>query len=335
MNYKNDNISHANANYLHLLRNFMKKNNFIAILLTFLITLSGFIFTACGQINSDGTLLIYTSMYPIYDFAKSIGGNKVQVVNLLKEGEDAHHLELKSGQMAGLEKADLIFINGQGMEGWTSSLSASLQAKIVDTSVNVTLIERTTNENPNYEENHEEEEHDHGAYDPHIWLSLKNAVIQMENIKNALVELDPQNASYYEERLQTYTYLLNGLDNEYEKALQNITNRSLVVSHRAFGYLAYENNLLQYSISGIESDIEPTPATYASIIDFINQNNIKAVFYQKDANAQVAQRITEQTNAKLYMLSTVETLTDAEIANGETYYTMMAKNLTTLVNALS
>lgn len=316
------------------------KKSIVALLVAVFITFGGFVLTGCGQTDANDRLVIYTSFYPIYDFAKNVGGDKVEVINLVGPGEEAHHYDLTTGQMAGMENADLIIISGQGMESWTDSLSSSLQSKVIDTSVGVTIIERTTNENPIYDEQHEDDEieeddHDHGSTDPHIWLSLKNAIKQMENIKNALVQIDPDNATYYLERFQTYSYIFNGLDHEFERALAELENRNIIVSHRAFGYIAYEYNLVQYSLSGIESDTEPTPATYAAIIDFINENNVKAVFYQKYANAGVAQRITEQTNAKLYMLSTIESLTNEETANGETYYKIMARNLTTLVNALS
>lgn len=308
------------------------KKGLIALLVAVVIVFGGFVLTACGQTDSNDKLVIYTSFYPIYDFAKNVGGDKVEVINLVKPGEEAHHYEPTTGQMAGMETADLIVINGQDMESWVDGLSSSLQSKVIDTSVGVNTIKRTTNDNPIYNENDEENQN---SVDPHIWLSLKNAVKQMENIKNALVQIDPDNATYYQERFQSYSYMFNGLDYEFTTALAELENRNMVVSHRAFGYIAYEYNLIQYSLSGIESDTEPTPATLATIVDFINNNNITAVFYQTLTNSQVAQQISQQTNANLYVLSTLEALTSEEMANGETYFTIMARNLTTLVNALS
>lgn len=303
-----------------------------ALLVAIFLTFGGVVLTACVQNGTNDKLVIYTSFYPLYDFAKNVGGDKVEVINLTKAGEEAHHYEPSTRQMAGMETADLIVINGLEMESWTSSLPNKLKQKIVDTSSGATLIARTTNENPT---NYAYEQNSQNAADPHIWLSIKNAVKQMENIKNALARIDAQNATYYQTRFEIYSHLFNGLDSQFALALADIQSRNLVVSHRAFGYLAFEYNLVQYSLGGIESNAEPSPATLAEITDFVNNNNVTAIFYQENANTQVAQTISNNTNAKLYMLSTVESLTEQEIANGETYLTVMAKNLTNLVNALS
>lgn len=306
------------------------KKKIIAILISLMVIFGGFTLFACGETDSD-RILVYTSFYPIYDFATKIGGEKVEVVNLAKPGEEAHHMEISSSQMVGMEKADLIIISGLNMEGWVSDLSASLTSKLVNTSNSIQAIERTAHD----EDEEEEEEHEHGAYDPHIWLSIKNAKKQMENIKNALVNIDSQNASYYEMNYLRYSYLFDGLDEQFETALSTIADRSFIVSHNAFGYLANDYNLTTYALTGIEDTGEPDTRTVADIIDFINQNDIKAVFYQTMANSSVAQSIVDQTTAELYPLSTLESLTNEEIATGEDYLSIMAKNLACLSEALS
>lgn len=294
------------------------------------------IWAAVRNNNKGGyALTVYTSFYPLYDFTQKVGGTKVEVVNLVKPGEEAHHYEPTTQQMASMYDADLIVVNGVEMEAWAEDLDAELTAKLVDTSVGVTLLERTlgTEEPEEHDHVEGEEEHDHGNYDPHIWLSVANAKIQMENIKNALVAADPTNASYYENNFATYSVLFDGLQSQYETALSAANGQVFVTSHKAFGYLAHAYGLTQLSINGYETDGEPDAQTTAEIIDYINTNNVSVVFYQTFVNSKIAERIVSETNATVDMLSTIEGLTESEIVAGRDYLSQMAQNLVALKNA--
>lgn len=321
----------------------MFKKKIIAIILSSFLIFGGFVLSGCGQtpVNED-KIVIYTTIYPLYDFATKVGGDKVEVINLVKPGEEAHDYEPTINQMAGLYDADLIVINGLGVETWIENINTELINKILDTSIGTTVIARTENEdNANFvevgdaHEHTEEDEHEHGTSDPHIWLSLKNAKKQMENIKDALIVIDSENASYYQNNYDKYAMLFDGLDNQFTSLLSMLENKNFVVSHRAFGYIAYEYGLFQYSLNDFDTDGEPDLETLQYIVDFITANNIQGVFYQEFSNTQVASFIKQQTNAEIYRLSTLEGLTQKQIDDGEDYLSMMAQNLVNLVNALS
>lgn len=316
----------------------MKKKIFL-IALAFFSVLTIVLLSGCNSTSSKSDkLVIYTSFYPIYDFTQRVGGDNVEVVNLVKPGMEAHGFELTAKQIVKLSKSDLIVINGVGMESWVSKLSAETQSKILDTSKSVDLIERTSNKSNNEQDYDEHHNHDHhGAYDPHIWLSVKNAIKQMEMIKYKLMSLDAKNTTSYENNFQASKLMFENLENSYASLLssENLATNTFIVSHRAFGYLANDYNLIQYSISGIETDIEPLPSVMSEIIDFIIENNVKAIFYQSFVSTKVAEEISKSTGAKLYKLSTLEGLTQKEIARGENYTTIMYQNLITLKNALA
>lgn len=282
--------------------------------------------------NENDTLTVYTSFYPIYDWTKKIGGNKVDVVNLISPGGEVHDYEPTTQQMVGMEDADLIIINGAGMEEWIEDLNTSLSSKIVDTSDQVTLLTKDAEEEHDHEVE-EEDDHDHGIYDPHTWLSITNAKTQMTNIANALAETDPDNASYYTNNLQANLVLLNGLQSQYDSVLSAYAGQSFVVSHAAFGYMAHEYDLEQLGLSGMESDEEPDAQTLATMIDYINDNNISVVFYQSALNSKVAESIAEQTNATVGVLNTISSLSQEQIDAGYDYITLMAQNLVSLQTA--
>lgn len=302
------------------------KNKAVTIFLLIVILFGILLSVVLLNNSKDKTdkLLIYTSFYPLYDFTKKIGGDKVEVINLVKAGEEAHHFEPTTQQMVNMQKASLIIINGLGLEGWVNNLSPELKNKVVDTSKDTNKILLDEHDNHNHDTH----------YDPHIWLSLNNAKIQLKNIKDALIKIDINNASYYESNYNVYSEILTSLYNNYYEKLTNLPNKTFIVSHKAFSYIAHEFGLTQLSLSGIESQEEPDAQTMANIINFINQNNVKVIFYQSLVNQKVANQIANYTNATTKLLHSLEGLTQEELKAGYDYIYFMTKNLLSLHEAL-
>lgn len=282
------------------------KNIFIIII----ILLSIF---ACGyndNKNTFGKLQIYTSIYPIYDFTKKIGGEKITVYNMTKAGAEPHDFEITSKDMANLSKADLFIYNGGGMEHWVDSVKNALNIKYVDSSSNI------NNQN---------------NLDPHFWLSPKNAKIQMENIKNGLIEIDSENKNYYESNYNLYASRLDKFDNKIKNSLSNIKNRNLVLTHPAFGHFCKEYSLTQIAIARDEAD----PKAMAEIITFIKNNDIKAIFYEEFSSSKLADSIAKETQIKILTLNPIESLSEKNIEAGEDYFSIMEKNLISLLDGLN
>ncbi|MCK9574383.1 MAG: zinc ABC transporter substrate-binding protein [Clostridia bacterium] len=285
--------------------------NFVVVLLIFI---SAFSFTACNNTNTEDDLVIYASLYPYYDFASKIGGNKVTVYNLVQPGEEPHEFEPTTKQMAEInDKADLLILNGAGLESWSSGLTQNILNKTLTAATNVTTIEITSE--------------GVSQIDPHIWLSISNAKIIMNDIKERLQSIDSENADYYQINYEKYSILFDGLNSEYIKAVESFTSTTFVVSHKAFGYIANEYNLTQLALSGLDSEGEADPATIANVIDYINANNIKIVFYHEFINSAIAAAVVNETEATLSVLNTLEGLTEEQISAGEDYLSIMAQNL--------
>lgn len=291
----------------------MKNTFFIIIIL-----LSIFILNCNKNKNSDKNndkdtsdkLQIYTSIYPIYDFTKKIGGEKISVYNMTKAGAEPHDFEITSKDMANLSKADLFIYNGGGMEHWVDTIKEALKdIKYINTSSNI-------NEN---------------NLDPHFWLSPINAKIQMENIKNGLIEIDSENKNYYESNYNLYANRLTELDEKIKTSLSDIKNRNLVLTHPAFGHFCKEYSLNQIAIARDEAD----PKAMAEIITFIKSNNVRVIFYEEFSSSKLVDSIAKETGIKILTLNPIESLSEENIDSGEDYFSIMEKNLISLSDGLN
>ncbi len=204
--------------------------------------------------------------YPMYDFAVKIGGDKAEVTDMVPAGTGPHDWEPAATDIKNLEEADLFVYSGAGMEHWADDVLASLETKRLvsaEASAGLTLRpghSHDEEEHEGAEEHAEEEEHDRGQFDPHVWLSPVNAKKEMENIKNAYVKADPDNKDYYEDNYKTYAVRFDKLDQEYKDTLSALPGKSIVVPHEAFGYLCDTYGLTQMGIAGLSPDTEPDPA---------------------------------------------------------------------------
>lgn len=321
-------------------------------LLLAVLTTAGMLMTGCGKSaaqgaeagsqeaeSSENKLEVYASFYPLYDFATKVGGDKVNVVNLVPAGVEPHDYEPSAKEVAGIENADVFIYNGAGMESWTDKVLASLNNKeltVVEASKNIDFMEGHVHDHEDGDE-HEEEAHseeEEMATDPHVWISIKNAKIEMENIKNAFVEADPDHKDYYEANYANYAEQFDALDQKFQDTLSTYENRDIIVAHEAFAYLCRDYNLNQVGIEGLAADSEPDPARMAEIIEFAKEHRMKVIFFEELVSPKVAQTIADEVGAETMVLNPLEGLTDEQLAAGEDYLSVMEQNLEALQKAL-
>lgn len=282
--------------------------------------------------TGGGKLKVIASFYPMYDFAVKIGGDRAEVVCMVPSGTEPHDWEPSASDLKNLEEADLFVYNGAGMEHWVEDVLAGLDHKalvIAEASQGLTFLEGHS-----HEEEGEEEGHDHGHYDPHVWLSPMNGKKEMEHIKNAYIEADPDHKDYYEANYETYAARFDQLDQSYKDTLASLPNKDIVVSHEAFGYLCNAYGLNQMGIEGLSPDSEPDPARMAEIIDFVKERNVKVIFFEELVSPKVAEAVAKETGAVTQVLNPLEGLSDEELKKGADYFSVMEDNLKQLENAL-
>lgn len=277
--------------------------------------------TPSGEIQK---IKVYTSFYTMYDFAQKIGGDKIEVVNLVPSGTEPHDWEPQANDIVGLEKADVFIYNGAGLEHWASSVLSTLQNKdliTVEASSGIPLLEGK------HESEEKEADAEGASTDPHVWLSPVNAKKEMETIKNALVKADPSNKETFEANYSKYAAKADELDNQFRQMTNGLKNKDLIVAHQAFGYLCKEYSLNQVAIEGLSPDSEPDAARMAEIIQFAKERNITTIFFEELVSPKVAETIAKATGAKTAVLDPVEGLSDENKAKGMEYFSIMEKNL--------
>ncbi|MFY9175027.1 MAG: metal ABC transporter substrate-binding protein [Peptococcia bacterium] len=287
-------------------------------------------------IGDNDKLTVYTSIYPIYDFCQKIGGDKITVINIVPFGAEPHSFEPSTQTVAKLSKAKLFIYNGAGMEHYLPRLSETLantEVKLVDTSKEVPLLAATCHHEDQKGDRHEEHHH-HGDSDPHIWLSPARASKQGQAIYEALVEIDPDNASYYEANLRQFQQQLEDLDQEFRKALAQCPNKDIIVSHAAFSYLTEDYGLQQISLMGINADAEPGPATLKRTIEYVKENKISYIFWDPMDSPKLLETLSQETGAEILELNSFGSLSEKEIQEGQDYFSLMRTNLKNLQKGL-
>lgn len=294
--------------------------------------------------SSEKKLNVMASFYPMYDFAKKVGGDKVEVTNMVPAGTEPHDWEPAATDVKNLEEADIFIYNGAGMEHWTEDVLGALdnkELKVVEASRGLTLLEgkeedeEETEDSSSDSDASDESTDSEITYDPHVWLDPLNAKAEMENIKNAFVEADPDDKDYYEQNYETYAEKFDQLDKEYKDGLADTKSKDLITSHEAFGYLCQAYGLNQVGIEGLSPDSEPDASRMNEIIKFAKENNVKTIFFEELVSPKVSETIADEIGAKTAVLNPLEGLTDDEISAGEDYFSVMESNLKTIEDALN
>jgi zinc transport system substrate-binding protein len=286
------------------------------------------VFAGCSGQLSDGRLKVCVTVYPLYDFAKKIGGDKVNIIDLSPSG-DIHDFEPSNYDVAQIVTGDMFLYNGAGLEHWVESVIQMIdgaKTDIAEASQGIELLEL---------DGHGGEEHSH-AYDPHIWLNPLNAKIIACNIKEALCRADSENSAYYRENYRQLEAEFDILDGEYTSRLQNLALDTIAVTHNAFGYLCKAYNLRQIALSNTEGDHGYSGADLNELKMQISQKNIKVIFYNQADGTAYAQSLVELTDGtEIKMLSTLSSLTQRQKNSGGDYFSVMRENLAALIYALT
>nr|WP_315409961.1 metal ABC transporter substrate-binding protein [uncultured Selenomonas sp.] len=298
----------------------LKRKNMLFCLLASLCLL----LTGCGGTNTagggkDGSFHIVTSFYPMYVATINItqGVDGVTVTNMTKPQTGClHDYQLMTEDMKTLEKADAFVINGAGMESFLDKVvNQQKNLKIIDASKGIELLKDGDEENP------------------HVWLSVTDAILQVKNIAEQLKAADPKHADAYEKNAAAYIKKLEALKTEMHAELDTVPNKDIVTFHEAFPYFAKEFGLNIISVVEREPGTEPTPAELQETIEQVKKLPVKVLFTEPQYSPSAAETIARETGAKIYTLDPVVT-GEANDEAINAYIDTMKKNMKTLKTAL-
>lgn len=307
----------------------MFKKNRLLVLAAILSSIM-FIFSGCAN-SSGGTTSgnqgkskpkVVVSFNAMREFASAIGKDKIDITTIIPNGTEPHDFEPTTKDLKVLSSADVFVYNGLGMESWKDKVINSSNNKklvTVDASKGITPIKNTS----------ADEIKEHGQYDPHAWISLKNAKIQSKNIKDALVKADPSNKDFYEKNYRDFSKQLDDLYDEYGTKFSNVKNKDFVTGHAAFAYLCRDFGLKQNSVEGVFAEGEPSSQKLAQLVNYCKQNNIKTIFVEDMVSPKVSNTLAKEVGAKAKKIYTIESKED-----NKNYIQSMKSNLEMIYNSL-
>lgn len=292
-------------------------------------------FYSGGITSAQEKLQVMATFYPVYFLVDQIGGDLVETEMLLGASQDPHNYEVSVQDATRVQGTDLFIYQDDEMEFFVSDLLNLIdteQTQVLESTMDIEKLQHSEegHDHEDEEEHQHEENHSH-QYDPHTWLDPMTYAQQAENVKDSLVALDEANQAEYEANYQALYERLSALDQSYQEGLSQRENRTIVVQHTAFGYLAAAYDLEQVSISGLSTDQEPSAQELAEMQDFVVENDVKVIYVDPFSDNTIAQTVANANGAELRHLRTLESLSQEELTSGVTYFDIMEQNLMELM----
>ena len=279
-----------------------------------------------GAESGNGRLRVVATTTQTADFARVVGGDRVDVYGVLKPNVDPHDFEPSPADLDALGRADVIVRNGVGLEDWFDDVirSAEADGAVVDASTGIPLRRSGTSEG--------------GADDPHIWHNPRYAMRMVTNIESAFATGDPSSATAYRQNTQRYVAALEALDREIDARMGALANRKLVTNHDAFGYLVdrYRLEFVGSIIPTFDTQAELSGRDVSDLVARIRQTGVKAVFSESSLPPRTAESIGREAGVRVVAGEDAlygDTLGPAG-SDGATYLQMMRHNARVIADGL-
>ena len=274
--------------------------------------LSKFLVTLCLLLSCNlafaAKLQVAASIYPMAEFCRAVGGDLVEVFQLVPDGTEPHDYEPSPKDLTKVGQAKVLVYNGVVDDWAKNALTALSDRQLAGVETGAGLMELK------------------GVQDPHVWISPKLAMVQAKRICEAFCQADTVNAAKYHVNLDNYVLQLQELDKEYQKFALG-KRRGFATAHAAFGHLAKDYNLEMLAVTGLSPEAEPTPADLQKVINLVKQYGVRYVFFETLTSPKLAELVAQETGAKTAVLDPVEGVSQGSKA---TYLDLQKENLLAL-----
>lgn len=304
--------------------------------------------TGCARNSTDSRRInVVCTVFPPYDFVRSITDDRVNLTMLLPPGSEAHSYEPTPQDIINVSNADILIMVGGESEAWVESILKSTDTskmKIIKmleevSTVEEEIIEGMDNKSLEHHSHHAHGEHheEHKEYDEHVWTSPKNAILITQAISNVLCGVNPENEKVYKANTQKYITELKKLNDEYKYIVRDSKRDTLIFGDRfPFRYLTDELKLKYFAaFPGCSSHTEPSISTVMFLIDKVRSEKIPTVFCVDYGDSRIADTIASETGASVKRLYSCHVISKKQFTEGETYISLMRKNAEAIKEALN
>lgn len=291
---------------------------------------------ACGQEDSDSgsdeTIEVSTTVFPLKSFTEQIGGDSVNVETIYPNGVDIHTYEPTQQEMIEFAEGDLFIYTTDEFDAVADSINEAVgeHTEFLPAAANISQTEFTEHDHDHDDEAHD---HSHGSADPHVWLDPVFAQSMAEEIKNKLIELNPEEEAVYEENHETLAAELKEIDAGLEEVTEDTDRDSVYISHESIGYLADRYHFEQVAINGLNNE-EPSQQDLITIVDNIESENIEYILTEQNVSSRVTDTIQDSTDTEPLLFHNLAVLTDQDDSDA-TYQSIMSENISVLDQALN
>lgn len=285
----------------------------LVLLLAALVILSGCRREPATPAPRNGKLKVVTTFFPVYCFTANVAGDLAEVENLLPPGSSPHGYSFTARDGQTLSAAQLVIMNGLGLDDWLARSIRNLSSKhrpnivVMSSGMSDRLIE-CVHEAHDHDHGHDHgHHHDHGTHDPHIWLDPILAIDAVNAIRDALQKADPANADGYAANAEAYIARLKSLDSEIAEALKEAGEAPFVTFHNAFPYFIRRYGLTLAAVVEQTPDVSPSPKQQKQLYETIRQTKARVLFTEPQFSAKLARRISEDLGIPIAELDPLET----------------------------
>ena len=275
-------------------------------------------FNVMALSSNQPKIKVVASFYPMYEFVKQVGGDRVDVSTLIPIGVEPHDYDPTIQQILNAQTADMLVYNSPGLETWVPKVNGKFA---LDVSNGIALMSST---NPD----------SHGT-DPHVWLDPILAKKEVENIRDGLIKVDSANAAYYTANAKKFSGQLDSLDASIRTMLPTCQKKDFVAFHEAFGYSAKRYGLNQHSVLGISPEGEVAPQKLQQIVQLTRNLGIDIIYAEDLVDPRLASIVAQEIpNGKVVILSPIEGINQSEQKTGITYLDKMNQDIAALKEGL-
>jgi len=292
-----------------------------------------------AEVAPAAGLQVVTTLFPLYDFARTIGGDKAQVTMLLPPGVEPHTFEPKPEEMIRIGRAGLFIYTSKYMEPWAEKIISGIESKTLRV---VNAGEKASYRAVSAKDGHEEvkggaeHNHDRKGMDPHIWLDFTNAALMVDAILDGFVAAVPSNSALYRQNAETLKARLAALDQRYQDRLKNCATRKLLHGgHYTFGYLAGRYNLDYQALSGISSDSEPSAERMITLVRDIKSSGTRYLFAEELLSPRLTETLAKEAGVGVLMLHGAHNVSRDDLSRNVSFFELMEGNLEQLQKGLS